>query len=242
MMLAEGSGWVIALVFVVFVALIVVGGIYGAKAAKARRAALASLAGELGMSFTPDDRPGAAAPLLQFGVFNLGDRRNSYNTFTGELIVNGRAVPVTFGDYRYTVTTGSGKNRRTTTHHISYLNALIAYPATAHLAVRREHWGDKIAGAIGFDDIDFESAEFSKAFHVKCDDRKFAYDLFEPRLIEWYQTSDAPPLQLAGQNLLILKGSTWSADEFRKHLDWLNHFLERWPAHLIDRLDSSLKA
>ena len=40
--------------------------------------------------------------------------------------------------------------------------------------VRPEHVFDRLASFLGFDDIDFESVEFSKRFMVKFADRKFA--------------------------------------------------------------------
>ena len=53
---------------------------------------------------------------------------------------------------------------------------------------------DKLAGFVGFADINFESEEFSKRFHVKSDDKQFAYALIHPQMMEWLQ-----PQQFHGQ-------------------------------------------
>ena len=52
------------------------------------------------------------------------------------------------------------------------------------LLIRPEGFFDKVAGAFGFDDIDFESEEFSRAFFVKSSDKRFAYDVLHPRMLE----------------------------------------------------------
>ena len=54
-----------------------------------------------------------------------------------------------------------------------------------HLAIRPEGVFDRIAGFVGFDDIDFESEAFSKRFHVKSADKQFAYAVVHPQVMEW---------------------------------------------------------
>ena len=54
-----------------------------------------------------------------------------------------------------------------------------------HLFLRTEGLLDRIAGFIGFDDIDFESEEFSKRYFCKSDDRQFAYAVIHPQMMEW---------------------------------------------------------
>ena len=56
------------------------------------------------------------------------------------------------------------------------------------LFLRAEGLFDRIAGFIGFDDIDFESEEFSKRYFVKSGDRQFAYAVIHPQMMEWLMT------------------------------------------------------
>jgi len=74
----------------------------------------------------------------------------------------------------------------------------------ARLHVRQESVFDKIASWVGHDDINFESAEFSRRYHVNCDNRKFAYDIFHARLIEYLLAcGDCPTLEMNGPTLLL---------------------------------------
>ena len=77
---------------------------------------------------------------------------------------------------------------------------------------------DKIAGALGFHDINFESSEFSRKFHIKCADKKFAYDVIHPRMMEFLlaaaQRGDIEPVMIYGGCCLMTDGrTTWKADE-----------------------------
>ena len=85
--------------------------------------------------------------------------------------IDGRPYPVKMGDFNYKVTRSTGKGSNTTTYRLSYLILHLPFALTPDLLIRREGVFDKIAGAIGFDDIDFESAEFSRRFYVKSSDR-----------------------------------------------------------------------
>jgi hypothetical protein len=53
------------------------------------------------------------------------------------------------------------------------------------MTIRPEGIFDKMKAAFGWDDIDFESAEFSKRFHVSARDRRWAYDVITPRTMEF---------------------------------------------------------
>ena len=64
----------------------------------------------------------------------------------------------------------SGKSTQTHTYRFSYLIAHVPFAGVPALLNRREGMFDKIAGAFGFDDIDYESAEFSRRFQVKSAD------------------------------------------------------------------------
>lgn len=57
-----------------------------------------------------------------------------------------------------------------------------AFPS---FVLRPEHWGDKIAGLLGFEDINFESEQFSRRYFCKSADRQFAYALIHPKMMEW---------------------------------------------------------
>jgi hypothetical protein len=102
------------------------------------------------------------------------------------------------------------------------------------LVIRREHIGDKVLGAIGFDDIDFESEEFSRRFHVQCGDKRLAYAVVHPRMMEFLLHADPPKIDITdGECLLYVSDRRrWKPDQFRRHLAWARQFFELWPEHL----------
>lgn len=53
------------------------------------------------------------------------------------------------------------------------------------LYIRPEGLWDQILEFVGFDDINFESAEFSRRFYVKGPDKRWAYDVLHPRTMEF---------------------------------------------------------
>ena len=118
------------LIFIAVIVAIIAGAIYNHKKERERREALQRLAQELGWQFTPARDRHHDNQYANFEIFRRGHGRAAYNTLTGPLEIMGRTCPAKMGDFTYQVTSGSGKNRRTTRYHFSYL--------IAHLPILRE--------------------------------------------------------------------------------------------------------
>ena len=212
---------------------------YQWKVEQQRRADLAALAASLGWSFDPAEDPDHDDRFAQFEVFRRGHGRRAYNTLRGHLDVQGRRFGVQAGDFTYKVTSGSGKNRSTTTYRISYLIVGLPWDPPA-LLIRPENVLDRLAGFLGFEDIDFESEEFSRRFHVTCKDRKFAYDLVHPGMMELLLGAQPPVIDVeAGHACFCDDRGRWDPVRFRARIDFAVAFLARWPRHLLQRLDAS---
>jgi hypothetical protein len=192
---AGGAGACQCLFFALVAAGIVGLIIYGIMKARERREALARLAAQWGLQYYPDDPFDLPARYAQFDLFDTGHSRSASNVMAGR--IDGRDALLC--DYQYT--TGSGKNQ--TTH--CFQAVLLTLPIlAARLHMRRESVFDKIASWVGHDDINFESAEFSRRYHVKCDNPKFAYDIFHARLMEYLLAcGDVPALEMNGVTLLL---------------------------------------
>lgn len=52
-------------------------------------------------------------------------------------------------------------------------------------------------------DIGFESAEFSKRYHVSATERRWAYDVITPRTMELLLAQDQCTLEMDSQHLMI---------------------------------------
>ncbi|MFT5412504.1 MAG: hypothetical protein ACI8XO_000876 [Verrucomicrobiales bacterium] len=150
--------------------------IFGHQRARARSAAIAGWAAAKGFYFHPgkarnfDDQH----PMLSY--LRRGGSRYAYN------IASGQWGDVTFTSFDYHYSTGSGKNRKT--HRFSAVLLKPAHEMKA-LLVRPEGFFDKVKAGFGFNDIDFESAEFSKKFYVSANDKRWAYDVIHQRTMQF---------------------------------------------------------
>ena len=198
------------LMFAGVAALIVVGIVYGIRKARERREAMARLAAELGLQHYADDPWDIPVRYQRFSLFSQGHSRHASNILAGQ--IDGRSVMLF--DYRYT--TGSGKNQ--TTHY--YRAGILQTPITApKLTLRPESILDSVASWVGYDDIDFESDEFSRRYFVKCEDRKFAYDIFHALLIDYLlRCGTAPAMEMQGPLLLVYDNGSGQAEDYRRLL------------------------
>lgn len=208
------------------------------KAEQKRKAEMQQLAADLGLRFSPEDHDDHDDEYAQFEIFRRGHSRTAKHTMWGSVELFARDCRLQAGDFRYKVTSGSGKNRSTTTYRFSYLIIHPPWPSP-NLLVRPEGMFDRVKGAFGFDDIDFESEEFSRAFWVQSSDKRFAYDVLHPRMMEFLLAHRPPMLDLEGGALCVSDGATrWAPETFREQIDFLRKFCELWPRHLLSDLGS----
>ena len=143
-----------------------------------RREELAAFSRQHNLTFDPDrdDSIEDQFPNLRF-LQQGDDDRYAYNRMSGEW--NGRAL-LGF-DYHYqTHSTDSKGNRESHDHNFSAVILTSAIPLQP-LFIRPEGFFDKIKEFFGVEDINFESAEFSRAFYVTADNKKWALRCDSPR-------------------------------------------------------------
>jgi hypothetical protein len=194
-------GLIVVVVIIVVVA-IIFAAIGSAARNRERLAALANWATANGFSFSPDD------PFNLDGRFNgLADIGRGHARYAYEVLSRNEPVPIWMFRYQYrtwetrTVTDSHGNTRTETyeqTHYHSYL-IIELQAAFPKLFIRPEGLFDKVAGFIGFEDIDFESEEFSKRFYCKSDSREFAYAVIHPQMMEWMLGITASGMRFEGQ-------------------------------------------
>jgi hypothetical protein len=229
------------LLIILFIVIAVIAGIFGHLHQKRRRDELLDLALKLGFSFTPHKDRSHDTDCTHFAIFRRGDNRAAYNTLEGHLEIHGQQWPVKMGDFTYTTTSGSGKNRRKTTHRFSYLIIRMPFMGVPSLLIRPEGIFDKVSSFFGFADINFESAEFSRRFFVKCADRKFAYDVIHPRMMEFLLATRPPVIDIERGRCCISDGSRcWTAEQFLRNLEWVQEFFDHWPQHVTADLQQRL--
>jgi hypothetical protein len=187
------------LMFVGFAVLVVAGIVFASIAAKKRREAFMMLAARLGLSYSPAHNRELAARYEFLNRLDQGSNRYAYNVLSG----NFQGHPVLAFDYHYeTHSTDSKGHRRTHHHHFSFFILQFERPFP-ELTVSREGVFSKLAQAFGYDDIDFESHEFSRKFCVRSRDKKFAYDVCHARMIEYLMANDDLNIEIEGPVLAM---------------------------------------
>jgi len=208
--------------------------VYQWKAAKQRREDLFALAAQGGWDFSPAKDTGIGR-LCDFEIFTRGEDRCAYNTITGDVQYGPYRCSLDMGDFRYTIKRRTSKGHRTsTTYHFSYLMVRLPFRDTPQVRIRREGLLDSITQAMGFEDIDFESEEFSRKYCVTSQDKKFAYALLHARAMEYFLAIEPPELiELASGRIMVTDGlRRWPVESFRKRMTWAKHFIALWPEHL----------
>lgn len=172
----EGGGFV--LVVVLFVAAGIGLVIYAYVQAAKRRDAMAAYAGSRGWRY--EERQPLLVDRFHGPPFGLGHGQSATNAVYGQH--EGRDF-VSF-DYEYKTTSGSGKDRRTTTHSFSVV-ALSMGVSLPDLRVDPENFLERFVGRVTNTDIELELEDFNRAFTVSCSDRKFASDVLHPQMMEF---------------------------------------------------------
>jgi hypothetical protein len=225
-------------IFVVVLALILVGVYYAHQQQLRRVAELRALGARLGWQFDQAKDAMHDQRYSHFGAFVKGHSRHAYNTLRGSLEIDGRPWLAQAGDYHYQITSHDGKQTTTHTHRFSYAIIETPHLGAPDLSIRREGLFDRFAGFLGFDDIDFESNEFSERFHVKSSNKRFAYAVIDPRMMEFLLDNDPPAIEFRrGQCCLVRSEKCWAPEGFAATLDWAREFFARWPKQVASVLE-----
>lgn len=213
------------LVPILFIGIIVLAIHFNAK----RKKALLAWARANGLTFTPDKDRSIDDRYPQFGCFRNGHSRYGNHFLRG--MWRGRS----FLAFEYHYTTGSGKNQ--SHHSFSAVILTNAFPLQA-LSIRPEGFFDKVTEFFGLDDIDFESAEFSKRFYVKAKEKKWAYDVLHTRAMEYLldPARRKYTMQFDTSHVLIHRGgATFKPDEFGLAADVVCDLLEMLPEYVVEQ-------
>ncbi len=153
-----------------------------------------------------------------------GNNRYAFNILEG---VNKRRHVISF-DYHYA--TGGGNNRRD--HYVSFFMLRLEreFP---ELRVYPENFLSKLGQSIGFEDIDFESVEFSDAFTVRARDKKFAYDVCNTRMMAYMLEHRALAFEIERNWLAIGARGRLDVETVAGGFVFLQEVRERLPGYLF---------
>ena len=217
------------LIFVLVVAVMITAIIAGVRAARKRREALAQLAARLGLRFDPEEDYALPERFPFLERLQQGSRRYAFNTLSGNY--GGHEVLVF--DYHYETYTHNSKGGRTTHHHYFSFFMLLLPRSCPEVTIVREGWGSKLAQALGYDDIDFESAEFSRRFCVRSRDKRFAYDVCHPRMIDYLLANPDLSVEIDDRVLAIGFATRLAPEAIESNLQRLHALRELLPGYLF---------
>lgn len=225
----DGGGIVI---IGLFIAAFVVVAIFAARAAKRRREEMAALAARLGFAFNPEKDYALAGRFEFLNQLAQGSNRYAFNVLSGEYQRN----EVLVFDYHYETHSTDSKGHRQTHHHYFSFFILMLPVSFPELRITKEGVLSKIAQAFGYDDVDFESAEFSRTFCVRAKDKKFAYDVCHPQMMEYLLAHRDLSIEIERNALALAFSKRLAAAEIEFNLQRLLEIRSRLPEYLFAKV------
>lgn len=135
--------------------------------------------------------------------------------------------------YHYETESRDSKGNRQTTHHYLTLVTLLSEVPLRNLDVRPESILDKFGTFFGFEDINFESAEFSRKYHVSSNDRKWAYDVLHARCIEYLLSRPPIRMHLHGTEAIAWFQGRYKPAEIEEAAETLAGVLGCLPGYIL---------
>jgi hypothetical protein len=221
------------LLFVAGLGVVVVVGVLAWLADKRRREELAAFAAEHGWTWVQRDDRWCDA--FEGAPFGLGHKRQAHNVLTGTH--DGRRF-VAFDYVYHTTETSTDAQGRTSQREVSHWYSVVGLgvgAAVPALSVAPENFFGRALGKLTNRDIELESEEFNRAFTVRCRDRKFAFDVLHPRVMEYLLTvRDVAWRTTNGWAVVIEKGRHKPAEVLRA-VGVLDRVLDQVPAFVREQ-------
>jgi hypothetical protein len=214
----------------VAVIIIVIGGfIYSQIQARKRREALIELAQRLNLDFDPGQDREIPGRFNFLNLFARGENRYATNVLSG----NYRQNEILAFDYHYETESTDSKGNRTTQDHWFSFFILTLPKSFPELTIRRENFLTKIAEVFGYQDINFESAEFSRAFNVRSPDKKFAYDVCNAKMMEYLLANRDLSIEIENEVIALAFSTRLSVEQIEFNLQRLVEIRSRLPDYLF---------
>jgi len=230
-------------------------------AGRIRQAQMAALAASLGLQFSPDDPLDVEHRHAGFGwLFGQGSRR-IYNVVHGDmdgcdvmafdcrLSLPTAALAEDTGSAIWDAVPANDDSspeagawgwllfRRSRPDHTVPVVELSAVVVDGDvffrpMFIRPEGPAHRLAKAVGQDDITFESDEFNRQFYVEAKDKKFAYDVITPRVMQLLVANRKWNVDLFGRSIVVYNGRSLGTDEMKEAVEFAQQFLALMPDYL----------
>jgi hypothetical protein len=220
------SALVVALI-VAGIAVVVAIAVLGYLHEKKRREAMVALAGARGWVWT--DRDDRWCDVFSGAPFGQGHNRQARHVMTG--VHEGRGF-VGFDYVYYTTETSTDSKGHTTRREVAHPYAVLGLQVGANvprLSVSPEGFFGRTVGKLFGNDIELESEDFNRAFTVKAEDRKFAYDVLHPRLMEYLLTVRDVAWRTTEGHILTIRPGKHRPEEIDGRVAVIDRVLDAMP-------------
>lgn len=189
------------LVFVLILAAVAAAVIHAFVQKQKRREALAMFALQNRLEYSRVDPFGLSG--YAFHLFGLGDGRGCENVVWGDW----HGLTVKEADYWYYTESTDSKGHTSRSYH-NFSVVLADLPAVLpRVSIEKERLLTRLADALSFHDLDFESEDFNRLFQIRAADREFAYKLIDARMMRWLLSTQANfGFEVNGPTLLVWSG------------------------------------
>jgi hypothetical protein len=188
-----------------------------------RRKKLSAYAASRGWRFSPEKDKGLSSRFPAFKCLRRGHSRYGYN------IMEGRRDSRDVFAFDYHYVTGHGKNRRV--HQFSALVINSPLPLKP-LYLRPENIFDKVSDFFGHDDIDFESAEFSRKFFIKAPEKRWAYDVIHQQMMAFLLEQPRFHIQFDTAHIMAWRNRRFREEDFDHAFELIQGMLSRLPDYV----------
>lgn len=135
--------------------------------------------------------------------------------------------------FDYSYTTGSGKSQSTHSYGVALAFVPYSFP---RISIGPENFFTRLGNSIGFSDIQFESEQFNREYRVTCDDRKRAYDIVHPQMIEFFLATERRTWQIAGSQFVFAETGSYSTPEMLRIIEDVKHFIDLLPPYFKEEI------
>jgi len=218
-------------IFIIFIVIFIVVAYFSYLSNKKRREEMFALATRLGLQFNQSHDRNLARGYQFLDKLRSGSNRYAFNILSGEYKDN----DILAFDFHYETHSTNSKGQRQTQHHYFSFFILTLPIIFPELKIGREGFISKIGQALGYDDIDFESHEFSRKFCVRSKNKKFAYDFCNSQMIEYLLANSDLTIEVENNALAISFDRRLEAQQIEMNLDRLVKIRSLMPNYLFDK-------
>ena len=220
--------------FIFFVVVLIIIGfsVVSQLQAQKRRDELQQCAASHGLSFSAEKDPAMDDRYPLFPCLHEGDHRYAFNIMQG----TGANRQVLAFDYHYETHSTDSKGNRTTYSHVFSAVIIDSGLPLQSLSIRSETFMDKVSAFMGFEDINFESAEFNRQFYVTSPDRRWAFDVLNQQSMEFLLASPRFCLEMGNGSVIAFRKEKLSPGDIEAALGVIEGLLDRIPPSVLNEL------